>query len=377
MAGQVPLGGYRQAPERPADHGAPPTVVCGSCGVGAPVRGTACEGCHQPLAETRRHVPASGSLVWCAVRAAFQCRSCAFHSPLDGVELDKGVHCAQCGAFQKFGTDGWEAMLALCHGVADLAGPTPEGRFPSERIWIGDANPHREIGVSLTFAKAGGGEDASGGALPEVEVGRGHPTCAACKQPVDVALRSGGCETRCRGCGATASYQVPPAIARWAPALRAIVAPEQRTDQRAVKLQQQGGGGVVALLCPQCGAPLPGVRAGSVRCSHCNTSSFVPARARPREDGSLVEPDPFFIAFQGASAERERLEMPRLPSDEAMAGKAKGLFTRGLAPLKGVELPEKKGGVDLRQLGLTLGLTAVALTIGFLLIALYNSVIGL
>jgi hypothetical protein len=374
MAGHVPAG-YRQAPERPPEATAPPVVVCSACGVGAPVRGTRCEACHAVLAETRKHVPAGG-LVWCAVRAAFQCRSCAFHSPLDGIELDKGVHCAQCGAFQKFASEGWEASLAICHAVADLAGPTPEGRHPSDRIWIGDINPHRDVGVTLTFVKAGGGSDAGGGALPEVEVGRGHPMCAACKLPLDVDVSPARTETRCRGCGSTASYDVPGAATRWAPALRAVIAAEHRTDQRCVRLQQQGGGGVVALLCPQCGAPLRDVRAGSVRCAHCGTSAHVPARARPREEGGLIEPDPFFLAFQGPSAERQRLEQPRLGGDGAQGAiKGKGLFTRGVAPLPGIALPEKRGGLDVRQLAVTLGLAGIALAIGFALVALWHNLV--
>lgn len=375
MAGHAP-GAYREAPPRAAEPTAPPVVVCGACGVGAPVRGTSCEACRAALASSRRHVPAGG-LVWCAIKATFQCRSCAFHSPLDGIELDRGVHCAQCGAFQKFGADGWESALAHAHAVADLGGPTPEGRHPSDRIWIGDRNPHREVGVTITFVAGGGGEDAGGGALPEVEVGRGHPVCRSCQQPLDVATSAGRCETRCRGCGATATYELPAPITRWAPGVRAVVAPEHRLDQRCVRLQQQAGGAVVALLCPHCGAPLRDVRAGSVRCGHCGTSAHVPARARPREDGGLVEADPFFVAFQGPSAERARLEQPRLP-DAAAGGisKAKGLMSRGLAPLAGVELPERKPGVDLRQLGLTLGLAALALVVGFALVAAWNHLVA-
>lgn len=312
----------------------------------------------------------SGSLVWCAVRATFQCRACAFHSPLDGIELDQGVHCAQCGAFQKFDASGWEALLAQAHAVADLAGPTPEGRFPSARIWIGDINPYRAIGVDGDFASAGGGEGAGGGALPEVQIARGHPTCTSCEQALDVALRAGGCETRCRGCGATAIYQVPSAAARWAAALRGIVASEQRTDQRALKLTQVPGGGAVALSCPGCGAPLREVRQGSVRCNHCNTQAFVPARARSRKEGALLTATPFFLVFQGPSAERARLETPMVAEVTGVAalGKANGIFTiftRGLAPLKGIELPEKKRGLDLRQLFTTLGLAGLALAIGF------------
>lgn len=358
--------GYRDAGPRADEGGLPPVQICGPCGFGAPARAARCPSCESDLASHRRQAPQTGSLVWCAVRATFQCRACAFHSPLDGIELDQGIHCAQCGAFQKFDVGGWEPLLAQMHAVADLAGPTPEGRFPSPRIWIGDINPYKSLGIDGDFASAGGGEGGGGGALPEVQIARGHPTCAACEQPLDVAIRAGGCETRCRGCGVTATYDVPSAAARQAPALRGIVASEQRTDQKCVKLTQQAGGGTVALSCPGCGAPLREVRLGSVRCNHCNTQAFVPARARPREDGTLLTATPFFLVFQGPSAERARLETPRVAEEGAALalGKAKGIFVRGLSPLKGVELPEKKQGVDFRQLATTLGLAGVALAIG-------------
>lgn len=378
MAGHVPGGAYRQATPSPAEaSGLPPIAICGACGVGAPARGTTCEACEAILAEVRRQVPATPPLVWCAVRATFQCRSCAFHSPLDGVEVGQGVHCAQCGAFQKFDASGWEPTLTFAHGVADLAGPTPEGMFPSARIWIGDDNPHRDLGISTTFAKTGGGEGDGGGALPEAEVARGFPVCAACRQPLEVSVAGGTCETRCRGCAASARYQLPSTLGRWAPAVRAVVSSEQRVDQRRCRLQQQAGGGVIALLCPQCGAPLRDVRAGSVRCNHCHTSSFVPARARPREDGGLVEADPFFVAFDGPSRERGALEAPTFPAEPADAGlKVKGLFARGLQPLAGIELPERKRGLDLRQLVVSLGLTGLALAVGFALVAVYNHVLA-
>lgn len=361
------VSGYRSAGAPGDDPSAfPPVQICGACGFGAPARAARCPSCDVELASHRRQVPVSGSLVWCAVRATFQCRSCAFQSPLDGFALDEGIHCAQCGAFQRFDVSGWDPLLDQMHAVADLAGPTPEGRFPSPHIWIGDLNPYKSLGIDGDFATAGGGAGAGGGALPEVQIARGHPTCAACEQPLDVAIRPAGCETRCRGCGVTAAYALPRAIAQKAPTLRGVVASEQRTDQRSVKLTQVAGGGPVALACPDCGAPLRDVRFGSVRCSHCNTQAFVPARARPREEGTLLRASPFFVVFQGPSAERARLETPKLApaTDVAALSKAKGMFVRGLTPLEGVELPEKRGGLDLRQLGLTLGLAGVALAIG-------------
>lgn len=364
--------GYRQAP--PAHGGQPrsgPTAqVCSACGFGAPTSAQRCSSCARDLATRRRIPPGTGDLVWCAVRATFQCRSCAFHSPLEGIELDQGVHCAQCGAFQKFDPSGWEAMLAQAHAVADLAGPAPEGSFPNPRIWIGASNPHRRVGLDEDSAKAGGGQGAGGGALPEVELARGWPTCGTCEELVEVALEPSGCRTTCRRCSATATYALPPTVGGWAEQLRGIVAAEQRTDQRCVKMTTQVGG-PVALSCPGCGAPIGAVRMGSVRCGHCNATAFVPARAQPRDDGTLVSAVPFFLVFQGPSAERRRLETPAVDADTKGKALVSKFMSRGLDPLPGIELAPVKQGIDFRQLFTTLGLAAFALAIGLVVLIVF------
>src|SRR5512135_1268678 len=129
--------GYRQNAMPPA-VGTPGVTVCFSCGVVGPL-GPVCDACEEQTGA----IPArfEGDVVWCAVKASFQCRSCGFPSPLDGVIVSNGIECAQCGSFQQFDASVWSEALPFVHEVGDLGGPSPEGRFPNPSIWIGDENP--------------------------------------------------------------------------------------------------------------------------------------------------------------------------------------------------------------------------------------------
>jgi hypothetical protein len=110
---------------------------------------------------------------------------------------------------------------------------------------------------------------------------------------------------------------------------------------------------------------------GSVRCSHCNTTAFVPSRAQPRDDGTLVSAVPFFLVFQGPSAERGRLETPAVVGSGSAGALMGKLLSRGLDPLPGIELPAKKSGPDLKQLFTTLGLALFGLAIGLVVLVVY------
>src|SRR5262245_44848647 len=126
--------------------------VCKTCGVVAPVNGTACEVCRAPLAQVRVAAPAlPNDQYWAAGRAAFTCNSCRFLAPLDSLDADGAVECAHCGLRQRFDIEDWQPALELAHAVADLAGPNPEGRSPHPAIWIGSDNPYATIGDRTTF----------------------------------------------------------------------------------------------------------------------------------------------------------------------------------------------------------------------------------
>lgn len=74
----------------------------------------------------------------------------------------------------------------------------------------------------------------------------------------------------------------------------------------------------------------------------------------------------FWIAFEGPSLERQKIETPVHVQVKDDRGAGAVVFGRGLAPLPGIELAPRAPGPDLRQWGLVLSLTAAALGVGYL-----------
>src|SRR4051794_14025825 len=69
-------------------------MLCGHCGIVAPRRCTTCVRCSRPFTTVAKPWPADREdRFWCAVRCTFQCRSCAYDSPLDHLDLDGNVSC--------------------------------------------------------------------------------------------------------------------------------------------------------------------------------------------------------------------------------------------------------------------------------------------
>lgn len=345
--------------------GAPPSSeaisLCTTCGVVAPAHGSSCAVCKKPFERPRRTLAEPGDVFWIALRCSFVCRSCAFPSPLEGIELDAGVHCAQCGAFQRFETEGWRDALAFAHEIGDLAGPHPEGRQPNPRVWIGENNPHRAIGLTETFGRKDG--------TIAVEASPGHPTCARCHLALDVSFEGDAVVTRCRGCHDRGRCELPAEARTFHPAVQGVVSSEHRVDRQRVKVQQTQAG-LVSLLCPGCGA---GVRPGegdTIECPYCKHVAFLPARLRTRGGGDIVEAPIFWVAMRGPSAIRKALESPTGEEVTKLLESAKGILKRGLSPLPGIALAPPSRGVDMKQLSLTVGLTALAVTIGAVLVTL-------
>ncbi|MEO7108971.1 MAG: hypothetical protein ABI183_00920 [Polyangiaceae bacterium] len=336
--------------------------ICASCGVVAREHGT-CESCAQPIA--RIGSPAQGVVIWAAMRASFTCRSCGFASPYDGIVLSDGVSCAQCGSYQRVDKAAWTTVLEVVHGVADLGGPDPEGRFPNPRIWIGDANGYAKIGVDKTFASA----TAQGGAI---DVCPGFPVCKACKRPFDIQIERGITTAHCSSCQTTARYALPAELGTLGPKVVAIVAEEQRQGRVEARVHQ-GDAGIVTMTCPQCGAALRGDGASStIECAYCHTFAFIPSRAMPKGPGNLVKPIVFFVAFSGPSSARADLEMAK-PETADQTKKRKsgaGPMSREIVPLVGVDLAPLSKGADIKQWMLTIGLTVVALAVGYVAVAL-------
>jgi hypothetical protein len=127
---------------------------------------------------------------------------------------------------------------------------------------------------------------------------------------------------------------------------------------------QATASGPVALLCPQCGAAVQGVgrNGNTVECAYCKAIAIIPPRARPREQGTIVKPSIFWVAFRGRSPERDALARPVAPGSGA---KVLQVFTRGLKPLPGIELAPRREGIDVRQWTFALAMTALALAMGY------------
>lgn len=343
----------------PGQH-ATAVPLCGKCGVIAPISAASCALCLEAFPTPRALSPRHGDIIWIAIRANITCRSCGFPSPIEGVELDQGVDCAQCGSFQRFDKRAWRKVLAFAHAVGDLGGPDPEGRFADPTIYIGDDNPHKDVGVTLTLA-----EITSSGL--HAEAGSGHPVCERCRTLVQVHFAQGRIETHCPACAAVASYDLPAEVMSFGVPVRGIVANENRRDKKQVRVQRTQAG-LVALACPGCGASVKPPDGALVTCSYCKVIAFVPPAGRTRSE--TAKPITFWVAFQGPSKRRARLTAPVGPKEEKLGKKAVSFLGRGLKPLNGVELAPVRPGLDTRQLGLTAGLAALALVIGFVLVAI-------
>ncbi len=343
---------YRAIPGgRPADDipavptfEAEPGPICRHCGMFAPKAMDTCACCGGDLRALRIAAPKHTEL-WVLVRASFRCRACDFSSPLDGVELDERVHCAQCGSLQRLEVGGWDAIASAAHDVADLGWPAPEGRMPAAQIYIGDLNPHAKADYAQFTAVPNIPQGS--GAVLEASVTPGFPTCSACHAaPLQISVTPERCSTRCPACHASASYGVSK-LRAFGEAF-AILAPAERDDRPHVRLEQNVAGSPAALLCPRCGAPLVVKEDDNVQCTHCECECYVPVRARrPRHSasGTARVAEPFYVAFHGRSSLRAQLEISE-----------QGKLVPGFVDKAAARGP---------QLLLTLAATGVALALSF------------
>jgi Zn finger protein HypA/HybF involved in hydrogenase expression len=270
--------------------------------------------------------------------------------------MGPGITCAQCGGYQQFDHAVWGAALLFAHDVGELGGYGPEGQFPHPTLWIGEANPYRAIGRSETFATH---EDDDF----KLEASPGAPACAGCDALYDLRTDASGLVARCPRCGVESRYTLPASLAQIAPAVLAALSEEQRLDRVEVRVRQTTEG-LQALACPKCGGALSASNTRVLACPYCGTASFLPVHARAKGPGYLAPPIVFWVAFRGRSTARVALERPRV---ENKANPLAGLLGRGLKPLPGIELAPVRPGADFAQLALTLGLTALALGVGYLI----------
>src|SRR5262249_3847072 len=131
-----------------------------------------------------------------------------------------------------------------------------------------------------------------------------HPLCKACRTPLAVAIDGrGNAETRCPSCGDRATYSSPAGLPSIYPAVRAVLASEQRTDRPTVKIATAQAG-VEAVLCPQCGAGLQLEAREMVTCQYCKTTARVPRRIVNRARGQDPPFESFWILIDGPSPKR-------------------------------------------------------------------------
>jgi hypothetical protein len=335
----------------------PPLVmpICASCGVIAPRRCQACSRCGAAFAARPMTAPRQDQTgYWVAVRCTFQCRSCAFAAPLDQLDIDGSVECAYCGLRQRFEPSTWTEALYFAHAVGDLAGPGPEGRHPDPGLWIGPVNPFRDTGETLTFSefRQSGFEMSDGMSIPkslQIQAAPGFPVCARCRVTLGVQVMQGGrTTTTCPSCAETATFALPDRARAFGDVLIAVVAQEHRVNRLNATQIAPSQSGVSALLCPHCGAPLALHGADrTIKCQFCSAFCRVPGSFLIRSGQQNIEPEIWWMLFNGPSRKRRELE--------SAAGADSVLL----------ELPPLEKGVSYKQWLLNLAFLLGALWIGF------------
>src|ERR1700736_4746100 len=101
--------------------------ICPTCGIIAMPSRFACGRCQSPITLTIAPRRTDGAFFAC-VECELRCRACGATGPLDHLDVDTPATCALCGEDQPLDPEVVRRVLAFAHGVADLAGPNPEGR---------------------------------------------------------------------------------------------------------------------------------------------------------------------------------------------------------------------------------------------------------
>jgi hypothetical protein len=308
--------GYPQPP--------PPGMrVCPGCGVIAPIARTDCSVCKHAFGQTPPTAPGrEGPLLFACVHdCSVPCRGCGLRTPLGTIVADTTITCVRCGLNQIFDVEQWREALRHAHNVVDLAGPNPEGAFPSPQLSIASKNPHLSIGVqhtSVTYTQATTifGADGVQDRRMKTTVSPGHPLCTTCSYPLVIELdraRPGVAATTCSRCRARSIFTTPPGALAQSDTLRAVLSIETGADRPEVRTQVQSG--VEAIACPQCGAALSLGSGELVTCTYCRLTSRVPRRLALRGDAEVTMVR-FWLVFEGRSTLRGALERGRTSDDD-------------------------------------------------------------
>ena len=346
MYGPTDPGSVPRPPSGPVPS---PLCVCPGCGVIAPTARTSCVLCEAPFPPAPLVAAGGvGEAVFARVNESdFECRGCGLRSPVS-LAFHAEAECHRCGLVQAFAPGQWEEAIETAHGVADLSGPDPEGRFRGVGPSIAAKNPRKSLGLEHTRTEHTQSTTIfEGGTMKRltlrVSVSPGHPVCAACHVPLGVAIDGrGNAETRCPRCGDRAAYALPAGAAEKAPMLRAAIGPDQRTDRPAAKIARGDAAGVAAIQCPSCGAALavtPGAELAT--CQFCRTTSRVARRAFARASGAAPPFEPFWVLLQGPSKQRGELVA------EAAAGRREEAHVVTRKKVDDIVAAQRKGTVIL------------------------------
>lgn len=325
--GAALAGGYRQPQAPSALPGVRPGYsanglrICHGCGAIAPTERQGCSICGLAFTRLEERAPERpDGAYWAQLRTELTCRQCGSKSPVDEPELEGTVTCAACHTVQAFDTSVWEEALAHAHAVADLAGPSPEGRAGGSSS-IAGRNPFLTIGISNTTSTLElTGMTISGGVMRtrnlSVSASPGHPLCGVCHTPVEAQLDTrssrGGpatISTRCPTCGDRAAYAMPHGLTALHAGLVLTLADDQRTDRPEARVNATSAGMVAALHCPSCGGAID-VQVGErgATCPFCKTACRIPQRTLLSLKKQNEKPRPWWALFRGPSPKRRELE---------------------------------------------------------------------
>lgn len=256
----------------------------------------ACDTCGTPYpAPPLRALPQPGRAYWVAVRAEFTCKACGFDVPLNHFELGDGVICTRCGVEQRYDASDWQELVAFAHRVGDFGGPGPEGRFPDPARPLSRQNPFVDLGAGASWARLG-----------LFRTSPGNPLCRTCKAPLVIADRRGPhIEVACSRCGDRHRYEVPPHVR--IPHLAGVLADEHEEGRRDANIVQESG--VVILRCPNCSAPLSGVKDedGVVACGYCKVPCRVSTHTHARAGHKQTPTKTWWLCFDGPCEARASL----------------------------------------------------------------------
>lgn len=270
--------------------------ICVGCGIVVDRSRSACATCGAAYPSPPLHAaPQPGGGYWVAVRATFTCSACRFDVPLNHFELGDGVVCTRCGVEQRFERSRWRDLVDLAHGVGDLWGDA-EGRFPDPEVRL-TARPYADVGATTSWA----GDETR-------RVSPGNPLCGACRAPRVVTARSDKTlEVACTRatCGQRARYEAPASVRshRFA----GVLADEHEAGRQEASVVEDGG--VVVLRCPNCSAPLSGVKDedGVTACAYCKVPCRITARTHARAGHKGTPVKTWWLYFEGPSERRRKL----------------------------------------------------------------------